>query len=108
MPSEHGSTTRAHVVLPTDLLAAVDRLVGRRARSRFVAEAIAEKVARLRQRRLLTAAAGALAAREIPGWDDGAAWVHQLRAQDASRRRPEGGSDAEDEGDAAAEVGPPA
>ena len=42
------SVVRAHVVLPEDLVRSVDHLVGRRKRSEFVAEAIAEKVARLR------------------------------------------------------------
>ena len=88
MAADTPNTTRAHVVLPTDLVAAVDRLVGRRARSRFVADAVAEKVARLRQRELLTAAAGVLADREVPGWDDAPAWVRSLREQDETRRRP--------------------
>jgi hypothetical protein len=82
---ETDSTTRAHVVLPTALLTSVDRLVGRRARSRFVAQAVAEKLARLRRERLLGEAAGALAGRDIPGWEDGAAWVREGRAQDAAR-----------------------
>ena len=74
---------RAHVVLPDDLLADVDALVGPRGRSAFLAEVIREAVNR---RRLLTF----LSSKE-PIWKDedhpelagGAeAWVRQMRDQD--------------------------
>ena len=85
MPVEDGRRTTTRVVLPTDLLASVDRLVGRRGRSRFVAQAVAEKLTRLRREQLLTAAAGALAGRDAPGWEDGAGWVRDLRVRDNVR-----------------------
>jgi hypothetical protein len=39
-------TVRTHVVLPKDLLAEVDKLVGPRQRSQYVAEALAARVRR--------------------------------------------------------------
>jgi hypothetical protein len=40
------ATTRAHIVLPTDLLVKVDELVGPRERSAYIAEAVADRVQR--------------------------------------------------------------
>jgi metal-responsive CopG/Arc/MetJ family transcriptional regulator len=40
------STVRTHVIIPVELLETIDRLVGRRGRSTFLAEAAAEKLAR--------------------------------------------------------------
>jgi hypothetical protein len=40
--------TRAHVVMPRETVEAIDRLVGRRGRSRFLAEAAEEKLRRVR------------------------------------------------------------
>lgn len=79
MPSEK---TRAHIVVPKDLLDGVDRLVGRRGRSRFVAEAIQEKLARQRLIEVAARAAGSLAEVDVPGWETteaAADWVHELR-----------------------------
>jgi hypothetical protein len=80
-------TVRAHVVLPTDLVSSVDRLVGRRGRSRFVTEAVAEKLARLRRETVLRGAAGALGGRDLPEWEDAAAWVGRSRDGDVARER---------------------
>lgn len=76
---------RTHIVIPTDLVSSVDRLVGRRARSRYVVEAVEEKLARERRAKILTAAAGALAGDAIPEWDDSTAWVRSSRARDDAR-----------------------
>ena len=73
---------RTHVVLPRELVESVDQLVGRRARSRFFAEAAAEKLSRLRLARAAKRAAGSLADAPIPGWEtseSAAAWVRDLR-----------------------------
>lgn len=80
--------TRTHVVLPKALVDEVDRLVGPRHRSEFLAAA-AEK--ELRHRRLLEAAraaAGSLTGVDIPDWEtseSAAAWVRKLRAADTKR-----------------------
>jgi hypothetical protein len=81
-------TVRTHVVIPRDLVASVDEVAGKRARSRFIADAVAEKLARVRRQTVLRDAAGALADRDIPGWESSAAasdWVRQSRARDDER-----------------------
>lgn len=75
---------RTHVVMPKEVVAEVDRLVGSRHRSEFVTEAVEEK---LRQERLKEAAhrlAGSLAHGGIPEWDtseSAAEWVRSLRRE---------------------------
>jgi metal-responsive CopG/Arc/MetJ family transcriptional regulator len=85
-----GTTIRAHVVLPEDLVQSVDRLVGRRKRSEFIAEAVAEKVARLRLVEAAQAVAGSLVDVDIPGWETSKAaaeWVRASRQADEDRLR---------------------
>lgn len=60
--------TRAHVVLPDDLLAELDELVGPRGRSEYIANALREKLRRERLHNALIAAAGVLADEDIPEW----------------------------------------
>jgi len=79
---------RAHVVMPPGLVEAVDRLVGKRRRSRFFAEAVEEKLARARRIEAAREAAGTLAELDIPGWEtpeSAAAWVHDLRRSSDAR-----------------------
>ena len=77
-------TVRAHIVLSKELVSEVDRLVGPRKRSEFIAEAVAEKLA---HERLLQAAhkvAGSLANVDIPGWEtqeSAVEWVRALRRE---------------------------
>jgi hypothetical protein len=83
---------RARVILPQDLLAQIDALVGKRNRSAFLSEVAAREV---RRRRLLE-----ILNRDAPVWNPAdhpdieeaggaAAWVRKLRheAEKASRRR---------------------
>jgi hypothetical protein len=73
---------RTHVVIPENLVDEMDKLVGRRRRSRFVTEAIEEKLARLHLARAAGAVAGSLANVDIPGWESPEAvaeWVRALR-----------------------------
>jgi len=83
---------RIHIVMPGDLVAAIDALVGQRRRSQFIAETIS---AELRRRRLDAALAemdGALADFDIPGWETpeaAAAWVRALRDGDEVPRTAE-------------------
>lgn len=51
---------RTHVVLPPELIAEVDQLVGHRRRSQFFLEAAAEKLARLKLARSAAKVAGGL------------------------------------------------
>ena len=73
---------RAHVVMPEDLIQAVDALVGTRRRSQFIAEAVAGELRRRRLRAAIAEMDGALADADIPGWEtpeSAAAWVRALR-----------------------------
>ena len=82
--------TRAHVVLPEELIDEVDRVAGKRKRSRFVEEAIREKLARDRLSVALRESAGILDLSEHPHWatpEKTSAWVRSLRAEAEERLR---------------------
>lgn len=51
---------RTHVVMPEELVAAVDQLVGPRHRSRFITDAVEERVKRERRVQAAIAVAGSL------------------------------------------------
>jgi predicted transcriptional regulator len=79
---------RTTVVLPRDLVAAVDELTGQRRRSRFIADAVREKVARAHREQVLRETAGILKDDDIPGWetpDEASAWVRRQRQLDEAR-----------------------
>ncbi len=44
---------RTHIVIPRDMVAAIDRLAGKRRRSAFITEAVREKLARELQKEAL-------------------------------------------------------
>jgi hypothetical protein len=84
------ATVRVQVAVPRDLVAAVDRLVGRGRRSAFFAEAAAEKVGRMRLIAAAEQAAGSLASVDVPGWETPeatSAWVRASRQADDARRQ---------------------
>ncbi len=80
------TTRRAHVVLPDDLVSEIDKIVGARGRSAFLAELARREIKR---RNLL-----ALFKRDEPIWKDedhpelkdGASeWVRRMRAESEAR-----------------------
>jgi hypothetical protein len=80
--------TRAHVVLPEDLLLRIDRVIGKRKRSRFLVEAAEEKLERDRLRAAIDAAAGAWKPEDHPEWKrkgGAAAAIREMR-KDWDRR----------------------
>ena len=80
--------TRAHVVLPEDLLEAVDRVAGKRKRSRFVEAAIREKLSREALSAALRESAGAIDLSSYPEWQNPegvSAWVRSGRKEDDAR-----------------------
>lgn len=84
---------RAHIILPDELIAEGDTLVGPRKRSRFVAEAIAHKLRHERLKAAAEAAAGSLVGVDIPGWETSKSaheWVRRGR-READRRLEEMG-----------------
>lgn len=76
--------TRAHVVLPEDLLLRIDRTIGKRKRSRFLAEAAEEKLERDRLLAAIDAAAGAWKPKDHPEWErkgGAAALIREMRRE---------------------------
>lgn len=76
--------TRTNVTLPGSLLREVDRLAGPRGRSRYVAEAVAQRVKRDRLRLVIRETAGIMVGK--PGWmspDEVARWVDELRSEES-------------------------
>ena len=74
-----------HVVVPQDLVRSVDALAGKRKRSRFIEEAIRDK---LRREAALVETAGVLSDEEHPEWLTGqqtAPWVKEFRVQNDNR-----------------------
>lgn len=74
------TTVKAQIVFPEDLLRAMDRLVGGRKRSEFVVAATREKLARVRFRDALAAAAGSWMAKNHPEARDRARLDRWLRS----------------------------
>ena len=84
------SIMRAHVLMPRDTVEEIDRVVGRRGRSRFLADAAEEKLRRIRLIEAADRLAGSISEDDAPWWrtpDDILAWVRALRSDrdDAGR-----------------------
>ena len=85
---------RIHVTLDDEVLEAIDEKVGRRGRSRFLAEAAREKLERIALKEATHAGAGLLNDEDYPHWQDPASvqeWVRasrrgELAAEDVPRR----------------------
>ncbi len=81
------ATARAHIVIPRELLEAVDELVGPRKRSEFIAEAIRRQVQREQQHQAIEKYAGVLDPADYPEWANGSSeWVHNMRQADDQHR----------------------
>ena len=79
---------RAHLVLPDDLLAEVDALVGPRGRSAFLTEVIREAVNRRRLLQILSSPEPVLKDEHYPEFRDGSeAWVRHLRDEEVRLER---------------------
>jgi hypothetical protein len=76
------STQRTHIVIPQQLVAEIDTLVGKRSRSAFLTQAAEKELMRLRQIKALENAAGAWKDKDHPELKQGAAkWVKELRRE---------------------------
>ncbi|HSI99323.1 MAG TPA: hypothetical protein VLA59_02935 [Patescibacteria group bacterium] len=78
-------TVRTNLLLPKELVEEVDHFAGPRGRSRYVAEALAEKLRRDRLREAVAATSGSLRAADYPHWrtsEDVVAWVRRLRTEE--------------------------
>jgi metal-responsive CopG/Arc/MetJ family transcriptional regulator len=82
----HSSTAakhRTHIIIPRRLASDIDRLVGKRSRSRFIADAAEWKLKNLRQLEALQGAIGSIRSEDHPEWENGSAeWVHTMRQED--------------------------
>ena len=76
------NTKRTHIVIPQQLVAQIDNLVGKRGRSTFLTQAAEKELMRLRQIKALEAAAGSWKDKDHPELNQGAVkWVKQLRRE---------------------------
>jgi hypothetical protein len=73
-------------MLPAELVSDIDKLVGKRGRSAFLAELAHREIKLRRQREALREAAGARTVENHPELAQGAdAWVRQIRSLDTQR-----------------------
>jgi Arc/MetJ-type ribon-helix-helix transcriptional regulator len=73
---------RTHIVIPQQLVAEIDTLVGKRGRSAFLTQAAEKELTRLRQIKALESAAGSWKDKDHPELREGAAkWVKKLRQE---------------------------
>ena len=73
---------RTHVIMSDETLKAIDKVVGKRGRSRFLEEAAGEKLERLALAESLEATAGIARGSSYEHWRDrraSAAWVRKTR-----------------------------
>lgn len=74
---------RTNLTLPKELMAEVDALAGPRGRSRYVADAVAQRVKRDKLGEAIRETAGIMVGK--PGWmspDEVVAWVDFLRSEE--------------------------
>jgi metal-responsive CopG/Arc/MetJ family transcriptional regulator len=77
---------RAHIILPEDLLAEVDRLVGERGRSAFLAELVQREIQRRNLLVALRDARGSWKSEDHLELKDGSeAFIERLRAENEER-----------------------
>ena len=73
---------RTNLTLPEDLLSEVDELAGPRGRSRYVAEAVAQRVKRDKLGKAIRETAGIMVGSPYQmSRDDVTAWVEELRSE---------------------------
>jgi len=80
------STRRTHIVISEQLATDIDRVVGKRGRSSFLAQAAERELLRLRQIKALEGASGAWKDKDHPELKEGAAaWVKKIRRENERR-----------------------
>jgi len=79
---------RAHVVLPEEMIEEIDRIAGKRGRSKFIEEAVREKLALAKQQDAMRKYAGALKDYDFPAWstpEKVSEWIHEQRSWESDR-----------------------
>ncbi len=81
--------SKAHLVFPEDLLQVIDKLVGKRGRSKFVVEATRKELKRIQLQKALEKAAGAWKDEDYPEIKKKGTyrWVRDLREEAEKRFR---------------------
>jgi len=82
--------TRAHVIVDESILKEIDRLVGKKKRSNFIAEAAKKELQRLNQLALLGKLKGAWKDKDHPemqGKEGTYGWVRELREENEQSLR---------------------
>ena len=80
------NTKRTHIVISEHLTARIDRIVGKRGRSKFLAQAAEKELMRLSQLKALEAAVGSWKDKDHPELQQGAAqWVRKIRRETERR-----------------------
>ena len=78
-------TKRTHVVIPSDLSEEIDRLIGPRAKSKFIVSAVSRELKRIKQGHALEKACGAWKDEDHPELAGGTEqWIRKIR-QDFER-----------------------
>ena len=86
MSVQKNLSKRTHVILPVDVVADIDKIVGKRGRSAFLTELAQREIKIRRQREVLREIAGAWKSEDHPELAQGAAaWIRQIRALDNQR-----------------------
>ncbi|MGH7799007.1 MAG: hypothetical protein ACREOW_00050 [Thermodesulfobacteriota bacterium] len=79
---------RTHIVIPENLTAEIDSVVGKRGRSRFLVEAARRELKRLKTIQAIELATGAWKDKNHPELKRGSAsWVEKLRKEEEKRFR---------------------
>lgn len=77
-------TVRTHVIMPEDVVRQLDKMVGMRERSKFIVDAVIERINRIKLRESASKLAGSLSDKNIEGWDteeNTSSWVQSLRKE---------------------------
>lgn len=76
---------RSHVLISEEITREIDKVAGDRQRSKFIAEAVREKLNRVKLIKAIDKTAGVISAERYPEWEteaDVARWVRHLRKED--------------------------
>ena len=73
---------RTNLTLPEDVIREVDAIAGPRGRSRYVAEAVTQRLQRDRLRKAVEDSAGVLLGPNAMNRDQVTDWIDQLRTED--------------------------
>ena len=82
--------TKTHLLIPDEVLTSIDKLVGKRKRSRFITEATKKELKRIKLERVLEKAAGVWHDEDHPDLQVKGTyrWLRELRQEEDKRIKP--------------------